>query len=76
MTTPDLAAQTYLTTAEAATYLRYRSVKTFESYAKRVGLVPCRDGRRRLWLRVDLDNRHQGNRRAVLRSRGALRSAS
>lgn len=70
----DGADSPYLTSEEAAVHCRYRTVDAFRTWARRRGIVPCRDGRRLLWLKVDLDNRLQSNRRAVLRSR-ALRSA-
>lgn len=70
-----LAKLTYMTADEAAIYLRFRTTKAFRSYAARHGLVPCRDGRRVLYARLDLDTRHQTTRVAVLRSRSSRMSA-
>lgn len=67
--TRDLSRQTYLTPEEAAEYLRFRTTQSFRAWAHRYGFVPCRTGRRLLFLRSDFDGRLQEVRRAVLRHR-------
>jgi hypothetical protein len=74
ITPVDLSRAEYLNAVDAATHYRFPSVAAFRQWTYRHGIVPCRAGRSVRYLKVDLDNQLQGNRRAVLRSR-ALRSA-